>query len=152
MPDLLVGHKLTGSSDKATIAVSEVVFADQVVGNGQQKPIPGKVGAMEHWEKPKTVSELRTYLGFCNYCSGYIKMYAEYAAPMTAMLKGNREGTKQGSKKALVWNAEFDPAFEGMKQALLSAVGLRLVNPDRRFVLRTKLLRLRHKRRVGASA
>ena len=52
--DLLVRHKLTGSSDKATIAVSEVVFAGHVVGNGQRKPIPGKVAAIEHWEKPKT--------------------------------------------------------------------------------------------------
>ena len=30
-----------------------------------------------------------------------------------------------------------DRAFEGMKQALLSAVGLHLVDPDRGFVLRT---------------
>ena len=135
--DLLVRHKLMGSSDKATIAVSEVVFAGHVVGNGQRKPIPGKVAAIEHWEKPKTVSELRAYLGFCNYYSGYIKMYAEHAAPMTAMLKGNREETKKGSKKDLVWNDESDRAFEGMKQALLSAVGLHLVDPDRAFVLRT---------------
>ena len=135
--DLLVRPKLTGSSDKATIAVSEVVFAGHVVGNGQRKPIPGKVAAIEHWEKPKTVSELRAYLGFCNYYSGYIKMYAEYAAPMTTMLQGNREETKKVSKKALVWTEESDRAFEGMKQALLSAVGLHLVDPDRGFVLRT---------------
>ena len=135
--DLLVRHKLTGSNDKATIAVSEVVFAGHVAGNGQRKPIPGKVAAIEHWEKPKTVSELRAYLGFCNYYSGYIKMYAEYAAPMTAMLRGNREETKKGSKNALLLNDESDRAFEGMKQALLSAVGLHLVDPDRGFVLRT---------------
>ena len=135
--DLLGRHKLTGSSDKVTIAVSEVAFAGQVVGNGQRKPIPGKVAAIEHWEKPKTVSELRAYLGFCNYYWGYIKMYAEYAAPMTTMLKDNREETRKGSKKALVWNDESDRAFEGMKQALLSAVGLHLVDPDRGFVLRT---------------
>ena len=137
MLDLLVWHKLTGGSGKATIAVSEVVFTGHVVWNGQRKPIPGKVAAIEHWEKLKTVSELRAYLGFCNYYSGYIKLYAEYAAPMTTMLKGNREETKKGSKKALVWNDDSDRAFEGMKQALLSAVGLHLVDPDRGFVLRT---------------
>ena len=128
--DSLVRHKLTGSSDKATIAVREVVFAGHVVGNGQRKPILGKVAAIEHWENPKMVSELRAYLGFCNYYLGYIKMYAEYAAPMTTMLKGNREETKKGSKKALVWTDESDRAFERMKQALLSAVGLHLVDPD----------------------
>ena len=56
---------------------------------------------------------------------------------MTTMLKGNREETKKGSKMALVWNEDSDRAFEGMKQALLSAVGLHLVDPDRGFVLRT---------------
>ena len=56
---------------------------------------------------------------------------------MTTMLKGNREKTQKGSKKALVWNEESARAFEGMKQALLPAVGLHLVDPDRGFVLRT---------------
>ena len=73
--DLLVRHKLTGSSDKATIAVSEVVLASHVVGDGQGKPIPGKVAAIEHWVKPKTVSELRAYLGFCNYPGVYQDVY-----------------------------------------------------------------------------
>ena len=135
--DLLVRHKLRGSSDKATIPVSEVVFAGHVVGNGQRKSIPGLVAAIEHLGKPKMVSELRAYLGFYNYYSGYIKMYAEYAAPMTNMLKGNQEETKKGSKKALVWNEESHCAFDGMKQALLSAVGLHLVYPDLGFVLHT---------------
>ena len=134
---LLVRHKLTGSGDKATIGVREVVFACHVVGNGQRKPIPGNVAAIEHWEKPKTVSELPAYLVFCNYYSRYIKMYAEYAALMSAMLKSNREETKKGSKKALVWNKESDLAFEGMNQSLLSAVDLHLVIPDRGSVLRT---------------
>ena len=88
-----------------------------------------KVAAIEHWEKPKTVSDLRAYLEFCNYYLGYMKMYAGYAAPMPAMLKGNQEETKKGSKNALVWNDESDRTFEGMKLALLSAVGLHLVDP-----------------------
>ena len=46
------------------------------------------------------------------------------------MLKVNGEETKKGSKKALVWNEESDRCFEGMKLAVLSAVGLPLVDPD----------------------
>ena len=67
MLDLVDRHKLTGSSDKDAIAVSKVVFAGHVVVNGQPNPIPGKVAAIENCEKPQTVSELRAYLGFCNY-------------------------------------------------------------------------------------
>ena len=40
--------RLTNSSDKVTIAVSEVVFAGHVVSNGQRNPIPRKVMATEH--------------------------------------------------------------------------------------------------------
>ena len=96
--ELLVPQKLTGSSDKNIIAVSKVVFAGHIVGNGQQKPLSGKVAAIEHWEQPKTVSELTAYLGFCNYYSGHIKMYSEHALPVRAMLKGGWEETKKGSK------------------------------------------------------
>ena len=88
-----------------------MVFAGHVVGNGQQKPIPGKVAAIEPWEKPKTVSKLRAYLGFCNYYWRYIKMYAEYAAPMIAMVKGNRQETKKVSKEASVCNEECDQSL-----------------------------------------
>ena len=95
-----------------------------------QKPIPGKVEAISHWKKPKRLSELQAYLRFCNYYSGDLIMDAEYAAAMTAMLKGNREEIKKASKKALVWNEESEPAFEGMRQALLSAMGLHFVDPD----------------------
>ena len=64
--DLLARHKLTGSSVKATIAISEVVFAGHIAGDGQRKPISGKVAALERGEKPKTVSDLGAYLAFCN--------------------------------------------------------------------------------------
>ena len=79
--DLLVRHKLTGSSDKATIAVSEVVFAGHVVGNGQRKPIPGKVAAIEHWEKPKTVSELRAVLGVLQLLLGVYQNVCRVCSP-----------------------------------------------------------------------
>ena len=81
------------------------------------------------------MAELRAFPGFCNYYSGYIKMYAEYTAPLLAMLKGNGEEMKKGSKKAVVWNEESDRACEGTKQAWLSAVGLHLVDPDRGLVV-----------------
>ena len=64
-------------------------------------------------------------------------MYAEYAAPKTAMLKGNWEETNKGSKKALFSNEESERALEQMRQALLSAVGLHLVDLDRGFTHRT---------------
>ena len=58
------------------------------------------------------MSDLRAYVGFCNYNRGYIKMHPKCAAPVMAMLKGSQEETKKGSKKALVWNEGSNRAFE----------------------------------------
>ena len=51
--DLLVRHKLTGSSDKATIAVSEVVFAGHVVGTGSESPYPARWRRLSTGKSPK---------------------------------------------------------------------------------------------------
>ena len=88
--------------------VSEVVCAGHIVGTRQRRPIPGQVAAFEHWDKPKTVSDLRGYLGFYYYL-GYIRIFAEHAAPMTAMLKGNREESKKGPGR--LWSRTMSPTL-----------------------------------------
>ena len=48
-----------------------------VLGGGARRPAPGKLRAIEKWELPKTVTALRSFLGFTNYCSYYVKDYAK---------------------------------------------------------------------------
>ena len=104
---------------------------------GQRKPIPGKIAAVENEKGPRTVSEMRASLGFCNYYSGYVQMYAEVAAPMTALLNSYRDETKKGGKKPVIWEDEANDAFQAMKRALLEKLKLLLINPEKVFVLRT---------------
>ena len=59
---------------KASLFFSEAEFAGHVVGHGQREPMPGKLAALRHWEKPHTISELRSFMGCCNYYSGYVRM------------------------------------------------------------------------------
>ena len=110
--DLLVSLQPYKTADKAAIAVNEVDFAGHVVCKGQREPIPGKIPQVENSERPKTVLKMQAFLRFCNYYSGSVRMYAEMAAPITALLKGNRDDTKQGSKKPIVWDDEANDAFE----------------------------------------
>ena len=96
VPDLLVRHKLMGSSDKVTIAVREVVFAGHIVGNGQRKPIPGKVAAIEQCEKRVAgiPGDLRLLLGVyqdvCRLCS-------PHDSHAQGQPGGDQEGVKKGS-------------------------------------------------------
>ena len=99
--------------------------------------MPGKLAALRHWEKPQSISEHRSFMGFCNYYSGYLRMYADLSGPLHRMLQvGNLYGCK-GSKKKLTWTTEAEEAFDKLKERLWGQLGLFLVDQDKGFVLRT---------------
>ena len=79
-------HNMVCKPTKASLFVKEVEFAGHVVGHGQRGLMPGKLASLHHWEKPQTISELRSFMGFCNYYSGYVRMYAELSGPLHIML------------------------------------------------------------------
>ena len=99
--------------------------------------MPGKLASLHHWEKPQTISKLRSFMGFCNYYSGYVRMYAELSGPLHKMLQVGKFDGRKGSKKKLAWTPEAEDAFNRLKERLLGQLGLFLVDPDKGFVLRT---------------
>ena len=122
---------------KASLFVKEVEFAGHVVGHGQRRPMPRKLASLHNWEKPQTISELRSFMGFCNYYSGYVRMYAELSGPLHKMLQVGKFDDRKGSKKKLAWTPEAEDAFSRLKERLLGQLQLFLVDPDKGFVLRT---------------
>ena len=130
-------HQLTCNGAKAVLFTTEMEFAGQVVGRGIRRPIPGRLASHAHCEQPKNITEMRALLGFCNYYSPYVHMYAQHAAPLTRLLQVGREDGKKGSKKALDWTPESEKAYDDMKAALLKPLSLHLLNADKGFVLRT---------------
>ena len=130
-------HNMVCKPTKASLFVKEVEFAGHVVGHGQRRPMPGKLASLHHWEKPQTISELRSFMGFCNYYSGYVRMYEELSGPLHKMLHVGKFDGQKGSKKKLAWTPEAEDAFSRLKERLLGQLGLFLVDPDKGFVLRT---------------
>ena len=115
---------------KASLFVKEVEFAGHVVGHGQRRPMPGKLAALNHWERPTTISALRSLMGFCNYCSNYVQMYAKTSGPLHKMLQVGKFDGRKGSKKKLGWTTEAEEALETLKRTLLGKLALFLINPD----------------------
>ena len=50
--EVLDKHSMVCKPTKASLFVREVVFAGHVIGHGQHRPMPGKLAALRHWEKP----------------------------------------------------------------------------------------------------
>ena len=130
-------HSMVCKPTEASLFVREVEFAGHVVGHGQRRPMPGKLAALRHGEKPQTISELRYFMGFCDYYSGYVRMYADLSGPLHKMLQVGKFDGRKGSKKKLAWTTEAEETFDKLKERLLGQLGLFLVDPDTGFVLRT---------------
>ena len=47
---------------------------------------PEKVEAMMGWERPKSVFEIRSFLGLVGYYRGFIEDFFRIAAPMTRLI------------------------------------------------------------------
>ena len=94
-------HNMVCKPTKASLFVKEVEFAINVVGHGQRRPMPWKLASLHHWEKPQTISELRSFMGFCNYYSGYVRMYAELSDRCTRCCRWGSSMAGRGAKRSL---------------------------------------------------
>ena len=56
--------KMVCKPTKASLFVKEVEFAGHVVGHWQRRQMPRKLASLHHSEKPQTISELRSFMGF----------------------------------------------------------------------------------------
>ena len=61
--ELLRKEQFICDQRKCKFFVKEVEFCGHILGNGQRKPAPGKLRAIEKWELPMTISALRAFWG-----------------------------------------------------------------------------------------
>ena len=132
--DRLRQGKLVASVRNTDFFVRSVEFCGRVLENGTRRPAPGKMLALQRWEKPDNVRELRGFLGLANYFSGYVRNYASIAAPLIEMLK-NLPKHKEWKKIGLTWNASANEVFLSLKRAITDIVPLQLADWDKDFVL-----------------
>ena len=137
VPEVLDRHKTVRKPTMASLFPKEVAFGGHVIGRGQRKPMPSNLAALTHWERPNTVSELRSFMALCNYSSGYVRMYAELSGPLHKTLQVEKFNEGMGSKEKLAGTTEAQEAFETLKRTLLGKLGLFLINLDKGSVLST---------------
>ncbi|XP_024028766.1 uncharacterized protein LOC112093802 [Morus notabilis] len=65
-----------------------------------------------HWERPKNVAEIRSFLGLAGYYRRFVKDFSSIAAPMTRLTR---------KEVRFEWNAECESAFQELKVRLTSA-------------------------------
>ena len=85
--NLLKEEGLIADISKCKFFVPEVEFCGHILGKGVRRPSSGKLMAIEKWEAPRTISEMRAFLGFTSYYSPYVPGYAKVVATLQDKLK-----------------------------------------------------------------
>ena len=133
----LAEHKLIVDPKKVHLFTTEVEFCGHILREGKREPAPGKLLSIQKWDLPRTITQLRGFLGLTNYYSSYVPRYAEFAGPLMAKLQVNRVDGRKGSTKPIVWKETEKEAFHKLKGELAKHLELFRVKPDEPFVMRT---------------
>ena len=107
-----------------------VRYVGGIVGNGFLAMDPDKVAAIDSWERPTTTTELRGFLGMCNFLRRWYEKYAEDAYILNRLLK-------KGAQVVRDWNESCQDAFDRIKTAFKTNPILRLPDFDKPFYLHT---------------
>ena len=89
-----------------------------IVSHEDVKIDPNKIKAMMDWPIPKTLKNLRGFLGLTGYYRKFVRNYGRIAAPLTTLTK----------KDAFSWTPEVTKDFEKLKEVMCKA--LVLTTPD----------------------
>ena len=93
---------------------------------GQIRPDPDKLTALSDWPTPKTVPQLRSWLGFVNYFRKHLPDYASLVRPLHAL-------TTKGA--VYNWTDECQRCFDELTRLLQQRPCLQLPRYDRPFVV-----------------
>nr|CAD39399.2 OSJNBb0089K24.9 [Oryza sativa Japonica Group] len=117
-------HQLYAKYSKCEFWLSEVKFLGHVISAGGVAVDPSNVESVTNWEKPKTVSEIRSFLGLAGFYRRFIENFSKIAKPMTRMLQ------KDVKYK---WSKDCEQSFQELKSRLISAPILILPDPKKGF-------------------
>ncbi|KAL0437390.1 UNVERIFIED_CONTAM: Retrovirus-related Pol polyprotein from transposon.6 [Sesamum radiatum] len=84
-------YELYAKVSKCSFAQETINFLGHIVEKGRNRMDPKKVQAIEEWQPPSDVHDLRSFLGLTNYYRRFVKGYSEIARPMNTEEDGNLE-------------------------------------------------------------
>lgn len=110
-------YGITINPSKCVFGKNEVNFLGFTVNSEGIKPPTEKVKAISEYPKPKTVEELRRFLGMLNFYRANIPNAATLQAPLNKYL----HNSKKRDKTEILWNEEATQAFYNCKKSIENA-------------------------------
>ena len=126
--DRLREHKLYAKLSKCEFFKQSIDFLGHVISHAGLDMEPTKVKAVQDWPAPKSVTELRSFLGLAGYYRKFVRHFSHICSPLTELLHKDTSWT---------WTQQHQTAFDNLKRAVSTAPTLALPDETLPFVIRT---------------
>ena len=117
---------------------NEIEYLGHVVSGKGISTNPKKIEAVTKWPTPKTVYDVRSFLGFVGYYRRFIKNFSKITKPIREVITGLENQSKRAAKKTYIeWTDAAESAFEALKTMCVSTPILAYPNYQLPFILHT---------------
>ncbi|UYV62918.1 K02A2.6-like, partial [Cordylochernes scorpioides] len=106
---------------KCSFAKQEIRYLGHTIGHNKIKPDPEKIKAINEFPQPKTVKQVRQFLGLAGYYRKFIPKFSEIADPLTSLTRKN---------KLFKWTTEVNKSFQELKSHLSTDPVLSTYDPS----------------------
>ncbi|CAJ0602666.1 unnamed protein product [Cylicocyclus nassatus] len=112
--------------EKCSFGKPEIQYLGFIVNRNGRRPNLEKIEAIKKMEEPKSVSQLRAFLGMITYYAAFMPKIKDLRGPLDAMLKKDAKWE---------WTRTHQEAFEKLKKTLSSELNLAHYDPRQKIVV-----------------
>lgn len=116
--------------DKCKFGHDEIKYLGFLISRQGIRPDPKNVAAVQRFEIPKTLNQLRSFIGCVSYFRRFIKNFAIIMAPLNELTKSQENIGK-------IWTENHQKAFEEIKKKLWSTPVLASPKFNEPFIIET---------------
>ena len=124
--EILRKEKLFAKFSKFEFWLKEVQFLGHVASNEGIKVDPTKIAAVLNRERPRTPTEVRSFMGLTWYYRRFVKDFAKIGTPLTKLMRKNEKFT---------WSDKCEESFQELKKRLITAPVLVLPDDKGNFII-----------------
>ena len=126
--DILAKANLKLKPIKCKYALNKIKYLGNIISEEGLSPDPGKLQAIRDYPPPKSLKELRGFIGLCNYYRRHINNFSKYSKCLTDLTRKD---------VPFIWSEECERSFNTLKQKLMSAPTVALPRYDQDYTIFT---------------